>query len=252
MFGYPCEQTFRMSGCVDAGGCGKDAVTASLQDKLVDAAKAVVQAAHTARQRGAGVHEADVFGWKALFASGTNVNFDPQRLQAAIGRGAAVREDVRAAYVAASGDGAAIGEPAAAASGERLKSLGPDIAGLQELVLYGLKGTAAYAGHARQLGRENDGVYATVCEILAFLAHPAPAADELPGMAMKTGELNLRVMEMLDEANTVTLLPLGVRNIRSGPGLPAFVTPPVLQVLVEKFNPMPIGTVERGPAAIAN
>jgi hydroxylamine reductase len=71
-------------------------------------------------------------------------------------------------------------------------------------MLYGLKGTAAYADHARVLGQEDPGVYATFHEALDFLAKPNPTVDELLGWALKVGELNLRVMQLLDAANTGT------------------------------------------------
>lgn len=183
MFCYQCEQTFRGTGCVDTGVCGKDDATAALQDLLVDAAKGVARYAHAARLKGTPPHEADTFLLAALFATGTNVNFDPQRLQALLLQTPAV--------------------PAASSPiPERLATLGPDLTGLQELILYGLKGVAAYAEHARQLGREDETVYAMLAEILDFLNEPSPSAAALLSYAMKTGELNLRVMELLDAANT--------------------------------------------------
>ena len=84
----------------------------------------------------------------------------------------------------------------------RIKDLGEDIAGLQELLMYGLKGTAAYADHAQILGVEDDGVYAFFHEALHFLTIPNPTVDQLLGMVLKCGEVNLKAMEMLDTANT--------------------------------------------------
>jgi hydroxylamine reductase len=80
--------------------------------------------------------------------------------------------------------------------------LGNDIAGLQELVLYGLKGAAAYADHALILGHDNPGIFATFHEALNFLTTDKPTTDQLLGWALKVGELNFRVMELLDAANT--------------------------------------------------
>jgi hydroxylamine reductase len=76
------------------------------------------------------------------------------------------------------------------------------VAGLQELITYGLKGAAAYAHHAQILGREDPEVSAAFHEGLDFLAQDDPTADELVGWAMKAGELNLKVMELLDAAHT--------------------------------------------------
>jgi hypothetical protein len=89
---------------------------------------------------------------------------------------------------------------------------------LQELILYGLKGTAAYAEHAAVLGRELPDVYACIHECLDFLTKPNPSLDELLGWALRVGELNLQVMELLYEANTGTFgkqQPTPVRSRRS-------------------------------------
>jgi len=186
MFCYQCEQTFRGAGCVDLGVCGKDETTAALQDQLIEAAKGVARYARTAREAGTPVPAADRFLLEALFATGTNVNFDPERLRELIRR-AAQWQPARNAAVSIDA---------------RIASNGPDITGLQELVLYALKGIAAYAEHARRLGREDDSIYAALEAALDFLNKPAPSVDELLTEAMKAGELNLRVMELLDAANT--------------------------------------------------
>jgi hydroxylamine reductase len=86
---------------------------------------------------------------------------------------------------------------------KRRAELGEDVVGLQELVMYGLKGMAAYADHALILGHEDDDVYAFFHEALAKLASPM-SVDELVGLTLKTGEVNLKVMEILDAANTGT------------------------------------------------
>jgi hydroxylamine reductase len=198
MFCYQCEQTFRMTGCVDVGVCGKDPATAGLQDLLIEIAKAVGTEAHAARQAGANLKGADVFVLEALFATGTNVNFDPERLASIVRRGAALVKTQQFPSATA----AMLERAALTQIDRRFLTAGPDITGLQELILYGLKGIAAYAEHARQLGKESDSVYASLHEALAFLARPNPTVEELLSMAMKAGELNLRVMELLDAANT--------------------------------------------------
>ncbi len=78
------------------------------------------------------------------------------------------------------------------------------MAGLQNLILFGLKGMGAYSYHARVLGHEDDEVYAFFHEALDFLAGDPTSVDDLLGMSLKTGEVNLRVMELLDTANTGT------------------------------------------------
>jgi hydroxylamine reductase len=222
MFCFQCEQTAKGTGCNSFGVCGKDPDTAALQDLLVHAAKGVAQYAHRARKLGVKNHDADAFILEALFTTVTNVNFDPKRLEIILRRGAQLRDTVRRDYEAACAKagtaaetpaGPAAWAPAADLNGlirqgeavgiERLLSrCGPDITGLMELLAYGLKGTAAYADHAYVLGREDDGVYAFFHEALDFLTRDNLSVDALFTMNMRCGEVNLKVMEMLDAANT--------------------------------------------------
>ena len=84
----------------------------------------------------------------------------------------------------------------------RRERFGADIAGLQELLLYGLKGMAAYAEHALVLGHEDDSTYAFIAEVLYYLAEAIPSVEALFALCLKCGEVNMRVMELLDTANT--------------------------------------------------
>jgi hydroxylamine reductase len=220
MFCYQCEQTAQGAGCTKFGVCGKSPETATAQDVLFHVAKGVGQYAHAARQAGAATPAADKFVVEALFTTVTNVNFDVATIAAMAVKGAAVKAETKAVAAAAGADVAALAgpatfEPAAdvtelVAQGTaislqgRLDSFGADVAGLQELITYGLKGMAAYADHARVLGVEDDEVYAFTHEALAFLAGNPNDVDALVGMALKVGEVNLRVMELLDQGNTGT------------------------------------------------
>ena len=222
MFCYQCEQTARGAGCTAHGVCGKDARTAAFQDLLVHATKGLAMYAHRARPLGATDRANDVFAVEALFTTVTNVNFDPDRLGALIVKAAELRDRARELYEEACQeagtapevlDGPATWAPAgdldglvaqaAAVSVEKRKErLGEDVTGLQELILYGLKGMASYVDHAQILGQEDDHVYAFVHECLDFLAAEPTDVDALLAMALKVGEVNLRVMELLDAANT--------------------------------------------------
>ena len=222
MFCYQCEQTAKGTGCTIQGVCGKDATTATLQDLLLHAAEGVSMYAHRAAQLGARDRDVDVFVIQALFATVTNVDFDPARLQEMLLDAADMRDRAKALYAGACAKagktpetltGEAAWIPATTIDGlvaqgaeltivKRLTSQGDTITGLQELVTYGLKGAAAYADHAHILGQESDEVYATFHEALDFLTKPNPTVDELLGWALKTGELNMKVMELLDAANT--------------------------------------------------
>jgi len=220
MFCYQCEQTFEGKGCTKYGVCGKDPTTAALQDLLVYATKGIAAYAHRARLLGARDREIDVFVIEALFSAVTNVNFDPQRLKDLLMRAAEIRDKAKTLYEEAAQSGrepperlAASWTPADSLDGlveqgafvsvaERRQRLGDDIAGLQELLTYGLKGAAAYADHAQILGVEDETVWAFFHEALDFLASEPTDLNTLVAMCMKCGEVNLKVMELLDAANT--------------------------------------------------
>jgi len=224
MFCYQCEQTAKGTGCTAHGVCGKDPETAALQDLLIHVAEGVSQYAHLARQLGVTHRPADLFVVEALFTTVTNVDFDPKRLAELIRQGAAVRGEMKQAYEAACqkagrepdvlANDAAI-EPAGdldemIRQGEqvtiqrRINALGEDVAGLQELITYGLKGMASYVDHAQILGVEDEGVYAFIHEAMDFLAGNSDNVDVLVAMALRVGQVNLKAMEMLDTANTGT------------------------------------------------
>ena len=224
MFCFQCEQTSKGVGCVSNGVCGKDEQTASLQDLLVHAAKGIAQYATPARRLGAVNREVDRFIAEALFLTVTNVNFDAEALGNALWRAALVKNEAKALYETAvrqAGEapqafkGPALWTPAGnlaglVRQGAQVSILfsrelfGPDVSGLQELLIYGIKGAAAYADHARVLGYESDEIYAFFSEALAYLADGELSVEGLLGYCLRCGEINLKVMEMLDAAHTGT------------------------------------------------
>ena len=223
MMCYQCEQTAKGVGCTSFGVCGKDQETSAMQDLLVYGVKGLSSYAHRARQLGVVDAELDIFAVQVLFTTVTNVNFDAHRLFAMVQKLAAMRDRARGLYEEAYArqhgtapsalSGPAAWEApadfdAAVRQGEiygisaRQQSLGEDVTALQELILYGLKGMAAYADHAYILGQQDDAVYAFVHEALDFLARDTYTVEELVGMALKVGEVNMTVMGLLDSANT--------------------------------------------------
>ncbi len=224
MFCFQCEQTCQGKGCTVKGVCGKDATVAGLQDALLQVAKGVSQYAYRARKRGAVDAEIDRFVIEALFTTVTNVDFDPDRLYALISKGALAREKAKALYETSAKlaggkvealEGPALFKPAASIEGvvaqaaefgvdAKLAADGHDVAGVRELVVYGLKGTAAYADHAMTLGKVDEGANAFFHEALDFLSDDPKDLGSLLKMALKVGEVNLKVMALLDEANTGT------------------------------------------------
>ncbi len=204
MFCYQCEQTSQCTGCTSFGVCGKDPETAALQDLLVQVCKKISEKAHAKRQAGETTREADLFVMQGLFTTVTNVNFDPNDIAGIISRGVAVLKQLGGEWELPNDLDGLISQGEKVGIESRMTTLGEDVTGLQELILYGLKGTAAYADHAFVLGKEDDSVFAFFHEALAFLLNPAPTVDELVGYALKTGEVNLTVMGLLDAANTGT------------------------------------------------
>lgn len=222
MFCYQCEQTTNGSGCVDLGICGKDPQVAALQDLLVHATKGISMLAHRAAKLGKRDAAIDRFVIQALFATVTNVDFDAARLQEHLTEAASMRDRARRLYEDACKSAGAsaeklngpttwqpkqdidglVGQGRLVAITSRRAELSEDIVGLQELVLYGLKGTAAYAEHAAVLGHEDADVYAITHEALDFLTKSQPAVSELLTWALKVGELNLKVMALLYGANS--------------------------------------------------
>ena len=221
MFCYQCEQAAKGTGCTVAGVCGKQPDTAALQDLLAMAAKGLGSLAHKLAGLGIVDAEANVFIIKALFTTVTNVNFDAARVEQVIRQADAVCTRLKERYAQACAEAGKTPEAIPCddcqladttegliAQGESLgiqarrDELGDDVAGLQELILYGLKGAAAYADHAQILGVADDAVFAQFNEILAFLLDNPTDVGELTGTALKVGELNLKVMELLDKANT--------------------------------------------------
>jgi hydroxylamine reductase len=222
MFCYQCEQTSKGAGCTQFGVCGKDPTSAALQDLLVHAAKGIAMYAARARALGAVDGDIDRFVIEALFATVTNVDFDPERLADTIQCAGRVKDKAKALYeeaVAKAGKtpeepgGPAAWVPADDVAGllaqaeqvgvtARREALGDDAVGLVELVVYGLKGAAAYTDHAQILGVEDDAHYASFHDVLNALTRDDLTAGELTGLALKVGEINYRAMELLDKANT--------------------------------------------------
>lgn len=224
MFCFQCEQTSKGTGCKDFAVCGKDPETAALQDLLLHATKAVAQYAHHARQLGAHDPVVDRFILRGLFLTVTNVNFDAAAIEKAIRDAALVRDLARGLYDGAvfaarknprqfrgpatwtpTGDRAQLASTAELVSVlSRRGEVGPDLLALQELLTYGLKGMAAYAEHALVLGSESSELYAYLEEALCYLAEGTPTVAELFSLCMRCGEMNLKIMELLDAVHTRT------------------------------------------------
>ncbi len=228
MFCYQCQEAATNSGCTVRGVCGKEASTSDLQDLLIYTVKGlstVVKArsdndAATLRRTGR-------FITKALFATITNTNFDDSRFYPLIREGLALRDESAAGLPGSAGplpDCAVWKGHTEEELKEKAQSVGilteenEDIRSLQEIIVYGLKGLAAYTHHAEILGYEDEDIYKFTINTLTALTGDL-SADELTNLVLETGSCAVKAMELLDQANTgtygnpeITTVNLGVRG----------------------------------------
>jgi len=219
MFCNQCEQAAKGTGCTKIGVCGKDETTAALQDLLIHATQGLALYAMAGRRVGIVDEDVNLFTCEAVFSTLTNVNFDADRFAALVHKAVDLRENLKKKIAAQGGD-TELAEPAASYTpaadiaalvqqGEAItlfqgRDEDPDILSLKQVLLYGLKGVAAYADHARILGREDDAVYSFIQEGLASILRTDLSADDHVGLVLQCGKINLRAMELLDDANTGT------------------------------------------------
>lgn len=219
MFCYQCEQTAKGQGCDKIGVCGKTPEVSALQDLLVHALKGLSLVAVEGRKKNISDETVNRLTVQALFSTLTNVDFDPQRFEPMIRRCVEMRDDL-SRKVAASGGNVSFSNDAASFTPEAtqeamvaqgdaigIKSnpgIDEDVSALRELLIYGIKGVAAYADHAWILGKQDDGIPAFLQEALAATTDDSLTVNDYLGLVLKCGEVNLRTMELLDAANTET------------------------------------------------
>jgi hydroxylamine reductase len=219
MFCFQCEQAKGGQGCDTVGLCGKDPITAMMQDVLIYQVEGISYLENKLRKKGKRNTEADKYVIESLFTTVTNVNFDAETIKQIIYSGQEIKEKLFSEYKKVYGEKDIISnvlwQPPQKTSDfidfaakisikESYKKYGDDIASLRELLLYGLKGMAAYADHAMILGKTDDKVFDFFHEALSYLTNEKYDINELINYNMRCGEVNLRVMELLDEAHTST------------------------------------------------
>ncbi len=233
MYCVQCEQSNKGGCAVKVGSCGKTAAVADQQDVLLRVMQGVSVYADRAAKAGARDAEVDAFTPHAWFTTLTNVNFDATRFNALIAQALQIRDKARACAEKAGADLSDLPEPATWNPGTTASELaaaapfaaiqrfmdrdGPSVVGLRNLILYGLKGTAAYSEHARVLGTEEAEVSAEFHRIAAFLANDPTDMGALVAESLAVGALNLKVMELLDAANTGRFGHPEVTHIRMTP-----------------------------------
>ncbi len=218
-----CQESVHGTGCTVRGVCGKDEPTAQLQDVLVYATEGVALAAEgmaesVSRSVGQLISE-------SLFVTVTNTNFDEDAIVAQIRKTLAVRDELNASldqcpdHDAARWSGSSKEDFLAKASTVSIKSLSEneDLRSLKSLVLYGLKGLAAYTDHAAVLGYHDDTIYAFYVKALSALTKEL-SADELTGLVLETGGVAVKAMALLDQANTTTYGHPEITSVSTGVG----------------------------------
>ena len=232
MFCFQCQETAKGTGCTLAGVCGKKDDVANMQDLLVFVTKGISFFATRLREIGIENSESGKFIVDSLFMTITNANFDYDRFVTRVREGLKLRDELKDKFLKAGGTVPASVHESAVWTGSTVeefeaknKSVGvlstenEDVRSLREMVIYGLKGMAAYTEHAYNLGFEDKSIYKFIEEALVATTNNSLSADELVALVMETGKFGVTAMALLDKANTstygnpeITKVNIGVRN----------------------------------------
>ena len=217
MFCFQCQETAKNEGCTVKGVCGKTDEVSNLQDVLVFAAKGVAAYSSQLRNAGKRYDKVDEYLYRSLFISITNANFDGDEIIEAINEGVNLRKFLKSelekegialdpkfentfltTYEYSENDD--LVELAKKVGVLRTENI--DVRSLREMVLYGLKGMAAYGFHAYNLGSTDNDIYKFYEKALLATVDDSLSAEELTALVFETGEYGVKVMALLDGANT--------------------------------------------------
>ena len=239
MFCYQCQETAKGTGCTTIGVCGKDAETSGLQDLLIHIDKGVAAYSSVLRKNGKAKEliegKVNRYLINSLFITITNANFDDDAILDEIKAGLKLREELKALateeekkeaekygadlvnwYYESDEDLIKFSENQSVVG--VLRTENEDVRSLRELIVYGLKGLAAYAEHAFNLGKTSEEIFAFVEEALLGTMDDSLTAEQLIALTMKTGEYGVKVMALLDEANTSVLGTPEITKVKIGAG----------------------------------
>ncbi|ABN51277.1 MAG TPA: hydroxylamine reductase [Hungateiclostridium thermocellum] len=226
MFCYQCQETAGGKGCTVRGVCGKNEEVAKLQDLLLYTVKGISYIVTKGNIDAAKLGNTNHEVLSSLFMTITNVNFDDGSIEKQIRKMLAVRDEMKKS-VQAEGlhDAAVFSVDSRESMLKKADSVGvlstqnEDIRSLREMITYGVKGMAAYAEHAKNIGKEDKEIYSFIYEALAATLDDSLSVDDLFALTLKTGEYGVKVMALLDEANTsrfgnpeITEVNIGVRK----------------------------------------
>lgn len=239
MFCYQCQETAKGTGCTTLGVCGKTSETSGLQDLLLYTEKGVAAYSIIFRKEGKAKelikNKVNRYLINSLFITITNANFDDDAILDEIKVGLKLREELKALatdeekkeaekygvdlvnwYYESDEDLIKFSENQSVVGVIRTEN--EDIRSLRELVMYGLKGMAAYAEHAFNLGKTSEEIFAFIEKALLGTMNNNLTADELVALVMETGEYGVKVMVLLDEANTSALGTPEITKVKIGAG----------------------------------
>lgn len=232
MFCFQCQESANNSGCTLSGVCGKTPEVANLQDLLIFLVKGISQFSYPLIKQGVVVEGAGKFIADSLFMTITNANFDKDRFVERVMDAYIVRERAAELFDKYGLDRSSITFEGAFWKSESVDEMeakalevgvlateNEDIRSLRELTVYGLKGMAAYAEHAANLGMEDESIYGFIQRALVDVTNDNLGAAELTSLVLETGSFGVKVMALLDKANTtaygnpeITKVNIGVRS----------------------------------------
>ena len=226
MFCYQCQETAKNTGCTVRGVCGKNEEVAKLQDLLIYTLKGISTIILKGKVDISNLDKTNYEVLSSLFMTITNANFDEDHIEAQIKKMIAIRDELKNTVdVADLHDSAIFTVGTRESMLEKADSVGvlatenEDVRSLRQMITYGLKGMAAYAEHAKNIGKEDLGINSFIYEALGATLDDALTADDLVAVTLKTGEYGVKVMALLDEANTsrfgnpeITEVNIGVRK----------------------------------------
>jgi len=232
MFCYQCQETAKGTGCTIKGVCGKTDDVANLQDLLIFMLKGISIYSTEARKAGIENPSINHFIMESLFTTITNANFDKESFIPRIKKALVYRSEMKVTVEKAGikmpevlHESASWYADTIEAFEEKAKSVGvlvtenEDIRSLRQLIIYGIKGMAAYAEHAYNLGYEDASLYEFMQRGLVETLNDELGADQLVALVLECGSKGVTAMALLDKANTtsygnpeITKVSLGVRN----------------------------------------
>ena len=226
MFCYQCQETAKGTGCTVRGVCGKSEDVAKLQDLLIYTLKGISEIVVKGKVDVRELNELNYQFLNSLFMTITNANFDEESIENQIKRMIILRDDIRKNTNTRNlHDASTFVVESKEKMLEKASSVGvlstesEDIRSLREMIIYGLKGMAAYTEHAWNIGRKNPEILAFMCEALSSTLDDSRNVDELVDLTLKTGEFGVKAMALLDEANInkygqpeLTKVNIGVRD----------------------------------------